>query len=217
VDAAPKNEKLIRLSDVVLSSLDGNTSTEDLSRRAYHSRTQFYRLFRAFIEETPAAMRRRLLLERAAFQLRNTSTSVTDIAFDANYNSLEAFTRAFRKAFRVSPSLYRRMQCGSWHLPAPNRIHFLAPGSRQKGALEMDLFDRFAGNDFVDALCEPAETFTFGGVFAHIMTFNAHRRLMALDALRRLGVQVEGFGDPMEYEEKVAPWKPTVSTTDEGN
>ena len=39
---------------------------------------------------------------------------------------------------------------------------------------------------FVDALCEPPETFTFGGVFAHIMTFNAHRRLMPLDALRRL-------------------------------
>jgi hypothetical protein len=31
--------------------------------------------------------------------------------------------------------------------------------------------------------------FTFGGVFAHIMTFNAHRRLMALDALRQLRVQ----------------------------
>ena len=59
---------------------------------------------------------------------------------------------------------------------------------------------------FVDALCEPTETFTYGGVFAHIMTFNAHRRLMALDALRQLGVQTEGFGDPMEYEESVAPW-----------
>ena len=58
---------------------------------------------------------------------------------------------------------------------------------------------------FVDALCEPAETFTYGGVFAHIMTFNAHRRLMALDALRQLGVETEGFGDPMEYEESVAP------------
>ena len=57
---------------------------------------------------------------------------------------------------------------------------------------------------FVDALCEPPETFTFGGVFAHIMTFNAHRRLMALDALRRLGVKVEGFGDPIEYEQSVA-------------
>src|SRR5205823_7775713 len=66
-------------------------------------------------------------------------------------------------------------------------------------------------NTFVDALCEPAETFTFGGVFAHIMTFNAHRRVMALDALRQLGIQTEGFGDPMEYEENVAPWKERVS------
>ena len=59
---------------------------------------------------------------------------------------------------------------------------------------------------FVDALCEPPETFTFGGVFAHIVTFNGHRRLLALDALRRLGVSVEGFGEPMEYEQSVAPW-----------
>jgi AraC family transcriptional regulator len=311
-----KNDSLDRLSEVVLKSLDANCSTEELSRRAYQSRTQFHRLFRAVVEETPAAMRRRLLLERAAFQLRNGSTSITEIAFDANYGSLEAFTRAFRKAFRVSPSLYRRMRTGHFHLPAPNRIHFLAPGSEPKGVIEMDLFDRFAGNDswhtrklleyastltdeqldrplkavveilpwreatktlrqlleniiftkevwtaaltgadmpnvdagtppalrspaamlarlektdsefhrifrdvrnrgewdatFVDALCEPAETFTFGGVFAHIMTFNAHRRLMALDALRQLGVQVEGFGDPMEYEQSVAPWNQEV-------
>jgi len=59
--------------------------------------------------------------------------------------------------------------------------------------------------------CEPAETFTFGGVFTHIMTFNAHRRLMALEALRQLGVQTEGFGDPMEYEESVAPWNREVA------
>jgi len=70
-----------------------------------------------------------------------------------------------------------------------------------------DVRNRSGWDDtFVDALCEPAETFTFGGVFAHIMTFNAHRRLMALDALRQLGVPTEGFGDPMEYEESVAPW-----------
>jgi AraC family transcriptional regulator len=58
---------------------------------------------------------------------------------------------------------------------------------------------------FVDALCEPPETFTYGGVFAHIMTFNAHRRIMALDAFRELGVHIEGFGCPMEYEQQVAP------------
>ncbi len=65
---------------------------------------------------------------------------------------------------------------------------------------------------FVDALCEPPETFTFGGVFAHIVTFNGHRRLLALDALRRLGVNVEGFGDPMEYEQSVAPWTAEPAT-----
>lgn len=75
-----------------------------------------------------------------------------------------------------------------------------------------DVRNRSGWDDtFVDALCEPAETFTFGGVFAHIMTFNAHRRLMALDALRQLGVQTEGFGDPMEYEESVAPWNQEVA------
>jgi len=304
-----------RLSAVVANSLDIRAKTQDLARQAYQSRTQFHRLFRTVVEETPAAMRRRLLLERAAYHLGHTGMSVTEVALDANYNSLEAFTRAFRRAFRISPSIYRRMRDQHFHLPTSNKIHFLAPGSLTKGGRDMDLFDRFAGNDswhtrrlleyagtlteeqldrplstvvellpwresnktlrqlleniiftkevwtaalsgaemdmngppksqrspkamlqrlektdaelhrilgevrnrsawddtFVDALCEPAETFTFGGVFTHIMTFNAHRRLMALDALRQLGVQTEGFGDPMEYEESVAPWNREVA------
>ena len=71
-----------------------------------------------------------------------------------------------------------------------------------------DVRNRGAWDDtFVDALCEPQETFTFGGMFAHVMTFNAYRRLNALDALRQLGIGVEGFGCPMEYESTVAPWR----------
>ena len=65
--------------------------------------------------------------------------------------------------------------------------------------------NRSAWDDtFVDALCEPPETFTFGGMFAHVIAFNAHRRMLAMDALRRLGVKVEGFGCPMEYVTSVA-------------
>ncbi|MGH9782829.1 MAG: hypothetical protein ACRD88_01480 [Terriglobia bacterium] len=68
--------------------------------------------------------------------------------------------------------------------------------------------NRRAWNDtFVDALCEPPKTFTFGGMFAHVITFNTYRRLTALDALRRLGVKVEGFGCRAEYETSVAPWR----------
>jgi AraC family transcriptional regulator len=68
-----------------------------------------------------------------------------------------------------------------------------------------DVRNRDAWDDtFVDALCEPAETFTFGGMFAHVITFNAYRRLTALDALRQLKVNVEGVGCPMEYEMSVS-------------
>ena len=136
-----------RLSAIVVNSLDTQGKTQDLARQAYQSRTQFHRLFRTVVEETPGAMRRRLLLERAAYQLSHTGLPVTDVALEANYGSLEAFTRAFRKAFRTSPSLYRRMRDPHFHLPASNKIHFFAPGSSTKGGRDMDLFDRFAGND----------------------------------------------------------------------
>jgi AraC-like DNA-binding protein len=293
------------LRGVVLETLDQEQDAKSLARHAYRSRTQFYRLFRAMSEETPVAMRRRLLLERAAWQLSRTQLSVTDISLNANYGSLEAFTRAFRKAFKVSPSLYRRMGVTYTHLHTTNGIHHYSGRDDTKGTdRSMDLFDIFAGQEswhtrrllelaktlndeqldrplknqmkifpwdapdqslrqildrmvqtkevwaaaltsgsmplldnappedrtpsamlarmktadaafhsvltdvrnrsawedtFVDALCEPPETFTFGGMFADVITFNAHRRMLAIDALQRLGAKVEGCGSPIEY------------------
>lgn len=68
-----------------------------------------------------------------------------------------------------------------------------------------DVRSRSAWEDtFVDALCEPPETFSFGGMFAHVITFNAYRRMVAIDVLRGLGVKVEGVGCPMEYLESMA-------------
>jgi len=65
--------------------------------------------------------------------------------------------------------------------------------------------DRSAWEDtFVDALCEPPENFSFGGTFAHVITFNAYRRMVALDVLRSMGVKVDGVGCPMEYLESLA-------------
>jgi AraC family transcriptional regulator len=281
-----------RLREVVLDSLDQERDASGLARHAYRSRTQFYRVFRAMIEETPVAMRRRLLLERAAWELSRTQLSVTDIGLNASYGSLEALTRAFRKAFGVSPSLYRRMGATYTHLHTTNGIHHHSGKDDTKGVgRSMDLFDIFSGQEswhtrrlldlaktlndeqldcplknrvkvfpwdgpdqslrqlldrmvqtkeawaaaltggdtplfdnsppkdrtpsamlarlekadrafhsvltdvrnrnawedtFVDALCEPPETFTFGGMFAHVITFNAYRRMVAIDVLRGL-------------------------------
>jgi len=94
------------------------------------------------------AMRRRLLLERAAWQLSRTRLPVTEIGLNANYGSLEAFTRAFRKAFGISPSLYRRTGTTYTYLHAANGIHHYSGKDVTKGAGQlMDLFDIFSGQE----------------------------------------------------------------------
>ena len=52
---------------------------------------------------------------------------------------------------------------------------------------------------FVDALCEPAEVFTYGGMIAHVLTFAAHRRTLVVLALASHGVADLGWGDPMVW------------------
>jgi AraC-like DNA-binding protein len=52
---------------------------------------------------------------------------------------------------------------------------------------------------FVDALCEPAEVFTYGGMIAHVLTFAAHRRTLVVLALDAAGIQDLGWGDPMRW------------------
>jgi hypothetical protein len=53
---------------------------------------------------------------------------------------------------------------------------------------------------FVDALCDPPESFTFGGMLAHVITFSAYRRQLLIKALAALGVRDVGIGDPNDWE-----------------
>jgi AraC-like DNA-binding protein len=52
---------------------------------------------------------------------------------------------------------------------------------------------------FVDAVCEPPEVFTYGGMLAHVLTFAAHRRTLAVGALHSAGITDLGAGDPMRW------------------
>jgi hypothetical protein len=60
--------------------------------------------------------------------------------------------------------------------------------------------DQGAWDDaFVDALCEPPQSFTYGGVVAHVLSFGALRRETLAGVLRELGASVSS-GDPIEWE-----------------
>ena len=52
---------------------------------------------------------------------------------------------------------------------------------------------------FVDAICDPPRVFTYGGMVAHVLTFAAYRRTLALQALDAAGVSDLGWGDPMRW------------------
>jgi AraC-like DNA-binding protein len=292
-------DRLRDLIDLVVDSLDHpGADGRALARRAAFSRDHLDRLLAAATGESPVALRRRLLLERAAWQLRTGAATPSEAAAAAGYGSLAAFSRAFKRAHGVAPSAFdhdRPIQ-----IEAPNGIHFhppaglLVPGTGHRGGRDLtermvkhhlartrdllvaaatldaealarpmrpgfaatwfegeepdaatmcerlvftlevwvaamagqehprpgaDLLsrhdaaargferiarsirDRGAWDDaFVDALCEPPQSFTYGGVLAHVLTYGAVRREMLAGVLQELGADVPPNGDPILWE-----------------
>ena len=113
--------------DVVASSLDEPARADELAARLHVSRSQLDRVVSAAAGEAPGRLRRRILLERAAFRLLEGTLGILGVAVEAGYASHEAFTRAFRREYGVAPSEWRTSP-GAMHLPAPNHVHFHPPG-----------------------------------------------------------------------------------------
>lgn len=79
-----------------------------LSRKLGYSE---YHITRKFKEISGMHFRDYLRLRKLAFALkevRDSEKSILDIAFDYGFSSHEAFTRAFKKAYGVAPSKYRK-------------------------------------------------------------------------------------------------------------
>src|SRR5262245_49864346 len=138
-------DRLRELIDVVLESLDEPANGTALAARVHFSRDHLDRLLAAATGETPVALRRRLLLERAAWQLRTGAATPSEASAAAGYGSLAAFSRAFARAYGEPPSAY----AGTVQLAAPNGIHFhppaglLIPGAARASS---DLTDRLVSH-----------------------------------------------------------------------
>jgi len=295
----PMSDRLREL-DLVIGSLDDPAADgRALARRAGFSRDHLDRLLAAATGESPVALRRRLLLERAAWQLSTGSATPSQAAAAAGYGSLAAFSRAFSRAHGVAPSAFAARGHAA-EIEAPNGVHFhppaglLVPGApgpprdlterlvghhldrvrellaaaatlpaaalerplrpglvvvafegeepsaalmaerlvytlevwiaaiagravpepragellarHDRAAREFARFaralrDRAAWDDaFVDALCEPPQSFTYGGVLAHVLTFGAVRREALAGVLAELGAPVPPTSDPIDWE-----------------
>ncbi|EGD54150.1 helix-turn-helix domain-containing protein [Gordonia neofelifaecis] len=120
----PPPDHLRRLLDAVLD--EANDDLGAMAGGAFTSQFHFARQVRRGSGEPPIALRRRVLLERAAWQMQR-GASVTDTAFASGYSSVEGFSRAFARAYGHPPTaLPPAERVGHW-LPAPNGIHFHSP------------------------------------------------------------------------------------------
>ncbi len=293
-------DTFVEFVDQLTEALDEHDVTaEELAARLHFSRFHFDRMIRSVAGEPPQALRRRILLERAAYRMVTSSAPLLDIAVEAGYGSHEAFTRAFIKAYGAAPAAWRRKP-GHIQIAAPSGVNFHPPGGLRLPArdkvtdmelltrmvehhvwltgemircaatlsdeqldqpivLDVDedrqtirsLLSRLVGQmgmwnaalatrdydwsveehesirslqqrlavegptylehvrevvadgrldeTFVDAVCEPAEVFTHGGMIAHVLTFAAHRRTLVALALDRHGITEIGWGDPMRW------------------
>ncbi|MFN0299447.1 MAG: GyrI-like domain-containing protein [Burkholderiales bacterium] len=91
------------LTDHLDDALDLHRLAEEAHFSAYH----FHRVYCAMIGESVADTLRRLRLHRAAVKLLASDTPVARLAHEAQYSSVQAFSRAFKEAHRVAPAAYR--------------------------------------------------------------------------------------------------------------
>ncbi len=105
---AAYEESILRVQMHMQRTLDDLFDSNEIASVAGFSRFHLSRLFSAMTGESLLEYRRRLLLERAAHSLLYKARSVTELAFEAGYETPEAFTRAFSKLYGVPPGEYRR-------------------------------------------------------------------------------------------------------------
>lgn len=122
-DPCRGRDRLRELLDAVTDA--ANTDVPDMARSSHASEFHFSREVRRLTGEPPAALRRRVMLERAAWRLQR-GESVSAVAATEGWSSPEVFSRAFRRTYGVPPS-----QAADVHfrVPAPNGLHFHPPQS----------------------------------------------------------------------------------------
>lgn len=86
-----------------------------------------FHLSRIFREETGESLNgfvRRIQLERAAHALLQGDASVTEVAAESGFGSLEAFSRAFSKGHGCSPSRFRKLGKGKHLIESVSKLHW---------------------------------------------------------------------------------------------
>ena len=100
-------EQLEKAVIFIENNLSEDIRVDEAAGAAGYSYYHFHRIFEALLGETAGNYIRSRRLRRAADELLYTDKRILDIAVYYRFESQEAFSRSFKKAFKVSPGTYR--------------------------------------------------------------------------------------------------------------
>ena len=99
---------LTRTAEYIERHLNEKITLKDLAKISGYSEFHLIRIFAAATGETIGSYIRKRRLAAAAEALLNSGKRVIDIALDSGFGSSEAFSRAFKSVYGLSPHAYRK-------------------------------------------------------------------------------------------------------------
>lgn len=135
-------ERVQRGVDYIEGKLDEDVALSAVAAAAGISQWHFQRLFKALTGETLKTYIRSRRLAASLERLLGTELRVLDIAVLAGFESQEAFARAFKQAFGLTPQKYRGLRDKSLFLKKPRFDQQYLQQLSRNDALSPELYEQ---------------------------------------------------------------------------
>lgn len=122
-------QRFFKSIDFIEQHLYEKVSVHQVAAASHYSTYHFSRIFKALVGDTPKEYLRKRRLTVAAKRLLSEDLGILALALDCQFDSQEAFTRAFKDLFNITPAQYRKINDPFRLLYkdqfSPNMLHFL--------------------------------------------------------------------------------------------
>ena len=100
--------KIQHIIKFIEDNYDKTISRVDLEAISNSSYRNLQRIFKTIFRESIGAFQKRLKLENAYRKIIYTNNQITDIAIEVGFESIQSFSKSFKKQFSISPSNARK-------------------------------------------------------------------------------------------------------------
>ncbi|WP_055666697.1 helix-turn-helix transcriptional regulator [Desnuesiella massiliensis] len=103
-------ERIQASIEYIESNLEEKILLENLAKQVFLSKYHYHRVFHELVGETVMTYIRKRRLTEAAKELIDSNIKIVDVALKYQFGSQEAFSRAFRRMFKISPGEFRKIK-----------------------------------------------------------------------------------------------------------